>query len=190
MTAPIRSMPVPVVGELLGTVRTLQEAVDIFRTMKDRLGLTNEFIEHVGLMGKGHADKILGPTEDKKIGYQTFAFFCELMAIEFRAYVDPAALDRMEAKWEERIRPMAYYRNVTRVSRKLVERAKPYVYSEMGKLSAPARMQCLTAEHRSKIASKAAKSRWRKHRARKRATARQARAATSAPDVVCAPDQG
>jgi hypothetical protein len=66
--------------------------------------------------------------------------------------------------WEDRqrTRPLFPHSKVGRISKKLIDRAKPEIYSEMGRRSAPARMQCLTAEHRSKIARKAAKARWRK----------------------------
>src|SRR5256885_13651957 len=123
--APIPIMPET--NELVAVVRTLQDAVDVFRLMKERLALTNEFCDDAGGLAKGHTDKILGPTEERRLGYDTFALFTALTAIEFRVYVDLEAVKRMEAVWEGRKRPLYPDAKVKRISKKLIERAKPHV---------------------------------------------------------------
>ena len=163
MTAPIRSMPELMPNETIAVVRTLQDAVDVFRLMKERLGLTNEFIDDVGGLTKGHADKILGPSEDKRLGYDTFALLTALTAVEFRVHIDINAVKRMEAIWEKRERPLYPNAKVKRISKKLIERAKPHVLRDHLKAANTARNSMLSCEHRSQIARKAAKSRWRKH---------------------------
>jgi len=100
MTAPIRSMPE------LPVVRTMQDVVDVFRIMKEYWSLTNDFCDEVGGLTRGHTDKVLGPSEDKRLGYDTFALFMELSAIEFVPRLNPDALKRMEAVWEKRERPL------------------------------------------------------------------------------------
>lgn len=165
MTAPIRAMPE------LPIVRTMQDVVEVIRIMKEHWGLTNGFCDDVGGLTAGHTDKILGPTEERRIGYGTFALFMDLCAVEFVPQINMEAIKHMEAIWEARERPLYPNAKNVRISKKLVERAKPHVFSQMGKLSAPARMLCLTAEHRSKIARKAAKARWRKARSTARAAA-------------------
>jgi hypothetical protein len=168
MTAPIRSMTKSIAvtdpTELIGTVRTLQDAVEVFRMMKDRLGLTNEFIDDVGGLTKGHADKLLGRSEMKRLGYDTFALLAALTAIEFRVYVDMDAVKRMEKVWEGRARPLFPNGKPGRVSKKLIAMAKPHVLKDFAKLGLVGRMTMLTAEQRSAIARKAAKARWRKPR--------------------------
>lgn len=164
MTAPIR-IPTPLPGEIIAVVRRHQDFVEVFRLMKERLGLTNEFIDNAGGLTKGHADKILGPSSTRGPGPTTFDLFCELFAIEFRVHIDDAALKRMEQVWEGRKRPVEYSEN-SRISVKLIEKAKPHVFREMQKRSTASKMTCSTAEHRSRIARKAAKSRWKKHRNR------------------------
>ncbi len=165
MTAPIRSMPeVSNPAETIAVVRTLQDAVDVFRLMKERLGLTNEFIDDVGGLTKGHADKILGPSEEKRIGYDTFALLTALTAVEFRVHVDMDAVKRMEAVWEKRERPLYPNARIKRISKKLVERAKPLVLKDFAQLGVAARMTVLTGEQRSAIARKAARARHRKRR--------------------------
>lgn len=176
MTAPIRSMPETLMiadnGEVIAVVRTMQDAVDVFRLMKERLGLTNEFIDDVGGLTKGHADKILGPSEEKRLGYDTFALLTALTAVEFRVHIDMDAIKRMEAIWEKRERPLYPNAKVKRISKKLIERAKPHVLQDLSKVGNDARKAMLPAKHRSAIARKAAKIRWKKERAKRRAIAR------------------
>jgi len=160
MTAQIKLPPNP--AELIGTVRTLQDAVEVFRTMKDRLGLTNEFIDDVGGLTKGHADKLLGRSEQKRIGYDTFALLSELFAIEFKVYVNIDAVKRMEKVWEGRARPLFPNGKPGRVSKKLLEMAKPHVLRDFAALGGTKRAASLPARLRSKMSRKGGKSRMRK----------------------------
>lgn len=182
MTAPIRSMPETLMiadaGEIIAVVRKHQDIADVFRMMKERLGLTNEFCDDAGGLTKGHTDKILGPSESKSWGPTTFDLFCEMFAIEFRVHIDLNAAKRMEAVWEGRERPLYPNARVKRISQKLIERAKPHVLSAHLKKANTARNTMLSCEHRSQIARKAAKSRWRKKRREKRSK--------PAPSTPCA----
>lgn len=153
-------------GEVIAVVHRHSDLIDVFRMMKERLNLTNEFCDDVGGLTKGHTDKILGPTESKNIGPVTFDLFCEMFAIEFHVKIDMEAVKRMEAVWEGRERPLYPDARVKRISKKLIERAKPHVAQQMGRAGAAKKMVMLSAEHRSKIARKAARARWRKRRAK------------------------
>ena len=172
MTAPIRSMPELTPNEVIAVIRRHQDVTEVFRLMKERLGLTNEFIDNAGGLTKGHADKIFGPSESKGWGPTTFDLFCEMFAIEFRVYVDIDAMKRMADVWEGRKRPAELSEN-SRISAKLIEKAKPHILQAFAKQGSMARNAMLTGEHRSKLARKAAKSRWRKRR-------------VSAPPMPCA----
>ena len=165
MTAQIKLPPNP--AELIATVRTLQDAVEVFRTMKDRLGLTNEFIDEVGGLVKGHADKVLGRSEQKRLGYDTFALFMRLFAIEFRVHIDMAAVKDMEAVWEERKRPSFPHRKPGRVCKKLVDMARPHVIRDFSRAGGTASGALRTGSQGSEVMRKLAKARWSK-RARKR----------------------
>lgn len=160
MTAPIKLPPDPT--ELIATVRTLQDAVEVFRMMKDRLGLTNEFIDDVGGLTKGHADKILGRSELKKLGYDTFALMTRICAIEFVVRVDMQAMKEMQAVWEMRERPLFPWRKPGQVSKKLVAMATPHVLRACARAGGTKRAASLPAKLRSKIARKGGKSRMRK----------------------------
>jgi hypothetical protein len=166
MTAPIRSTPELMHGEVIAIVRRHQDFTDVFRVMKERLGLTNEFCDDVGGLTKGHTDKVLGPSESKAWGPVVFDLFCQMFAIEFHVRVDMDAVKRMEAVWEGRERPLYPNARIARISKKLIERAKPHVLKDFSSLGNAARNAMLPGEHRSKIARKAAKARWRKKRSK------------------------
>lgn len=182
MTAPIRDMAVLPADAPVAVVRQHHEVLEVFRMMKDKLGLTNEFIDDVGGLTKGNADKILGPTEAKGWGPITFDLFCELFAIEFRVYVDLSAVARMEGKWEKRLRPVESS-HTKRVSKRLLTKAKPIIVRHFGQIGGMVRAHMLSPKQRTEIASKAAKSRWKKARA----IARQARAAKSSQAAPSGP---
>jgi hypothetical protein len=165
-------------GEVVAVVRRHQDITDVFRMMKERLGLTNEFCDDVGGLTKGHTDKILGPSEAKSWGPTTFDLFCEMFAIEFHVKIDIDAAKRMQAVWEGRERPLYPNAKVKRISQKLIERAKPHVLQASGQLGGIVRGHLLSPKHRSDIARKAAKSRWRKYRRERRSKA--------APSAPCA----
>lgn len=169
-------------GEVIAVVRRHQDITEVFRMMKARLGLTNKFIDNCGMI-EGHTDKILGPSESKNWGPTTFDLFCEVFAIEFRVHIDLEAAKRMEAVWEGRERPLYPDAKVKRISKKLINLAKPHVLKDFASVGGLVRGAMLTSKHKSDIARKAAKSRWRK----RRATARQARAAISSPVSTCEP---
>lgn len=152
----------PDTTEVIAVVRTLQDAVEVFRLMKDRLGLTNEFIDECGGLTKGHSDKILGRTGEKRVGYDTFALFTELFGIEFHVYVDMEAVKRMEKIWEPRKRPLFPNGKPGRVSKKLIAMAAPHVFKACARAGGTKRAHSLPAKLRSKIARKGGKSRMRK----------------------------
>lgn len=146
-------------SDVIAIVRRHQDVTEVFRMMKERLGLTNEFCDDVGGLTKGHTDKILGPSEAKSWGPTTFDLFCEMFAIEFHVRVDLEAAKRMADVWEGRKRPLEVNANPGRMSRKLVERAKPHVLRENAKAGGAKRAASLPAKLRSKIARKGGKKR-------------------------------
>lgn len=175
MTVPLPDLPV---------VRTLQDAVDVFRIMKEHRSLTNLFCDERGGLTLGHTDKVLGPTEEKGLGYDTFALFMELTAIEFVPRVNPEALERMKSVWELRERPLYPNARVKRISKKLVERAKPLVLQELARAGGKASGAMRTGSHGAEIMRKVARLRWRGHRrkrGKRKASAGCAPTASQAP---------
>lgn len=152
---------VPDADEVIAVIRKHQDITEVFRMMKARLGLTNKFIDNCGMI-EGHTDKILGPSESKNWGPTTFDLFCEVFAIEFRVYIDLEAAKRMEAVWEGRERPLYPDAKVKRISKKLINLAKPHVLKDLGRAGGLKRAASLPAKQRSRIARKGGKSRMKK----------------------------
>lgn len=147
---------VPAPGETVAVIRTSDDMVEAMRTIKARLSLSNAFCDAIGGLTTGHTDKVLGPTRSKNLSPMLFDMFCELFAVEFHMVLNMDAVKRMEARWEGR-----ETRNVrldaNRVSKALLDRAKPHIMRASGALGAAARNAVLTAEQRSSIARKAAR---------------------------------
>lgn len=143
-------------------IRCTADLLDALHARKAELGLSNKFVDDICGLADGHTDKVLGPTRAK--GASTFMIdvFLECFAVELVMRPNPEALARMQARWEQRVADKVVATQP--VSKAIIARAKPAIFSEMGKRSAPARLLCLTVQQRSKIASKAARARWRKHK--------------------------
>lgn len=161
-----RSVPSP--DELIAVVRDYEQITDVFRLMKERLGLTNGFCDDTLGLTSGHTDKILGRSGTKRWGHTTLHAFMELFGIEFRVYVDLAAVKRMEQVWEGRERPLFKEAKVGQISQKIMAAAKPIVLSENARLGGLVTAHMRTSEQRSEFARKAAKIRWKRAKQKSR----------------------
>jgi hypothetical protein len=150
--------------EVVAVIRRHRDFVELFRLMKARLGLTNEFIDAAVGLTAGHCDKILGPSQCRNFGPAVFDAFCGLFAIEFFVRIDLEAAERMRAIWEVRKKPLCPNGKVARMSKALIERAKPFVIKANCRAANQARNAILTCEQKTAISRHAAKVRWAKHR--------------------------
>lgn len=186
MTAPIRD--VPIAGETVLVLRRHQDFAEIFRIMKERLGLTNKFLDDAGNFADGQTDKYLGPSATKNLGPETFDYFCEVLAIEFHARIDMDALKRMEAIYDAKAPRWFPNAKVGRISRKLIERAKPEIYRENARAGGKKRAANLPAKLRSQIARKAGKASGRARRQKaKRARCAEGKQTIIAQASSCTP---
>jgi hypothetical protein len=103
---PIIPEPIEAPAEQVAIIRRHRDFIDLFRLMKDRLGLTNEVIDSAVGLTSGHCDKILGPTQCRNFGPAVFDGFCTLFGLEFHVRVDLEAAERMKGKWQVRKRPL------------------------------------------------------------------------------------
>lgn len=156
-------MNVPIAGETIASVTSYPELVEAFRAVKARLGLSNKWCDDICGYADGIIDKKLGPSHSKPIDPLAFSMFCEIFAVRFIMVMDLEAAKRMEARWEGRVEGKVSVQK-TRMSKELLCRAKPLVLKEHLRAANNARNEKLTCEHRSALASKAAKKRWRKYR--------------------------
>lgn len=157
-------------GEVIAVIRTQDDLIEALRKAKDMLGLSNQWCDAVGGLTAGHTDKVIGPSRTKSLSQMTFDLFCEMFAVELHMVVNMDAVQRMAARWEGRNASNVRVES-NRVSAGLLERAKPHILMASAKHANAVRNEMLTREHRSKIARKAARARWRKKRERERSTA-------------------
>jgi hypothetical protein len=154
----------------MGTpIATRDELVEVLRARKAELGLSNAFIEQALHMTDGGCDKILGPSRTKGMSVYVMFDLVELLGGRLVFQVDPATEARMRNRWERRAEGQAHGRG--RISRALMERAKPLLFAALGKAGGINRARSLTAKQRREIARTAALSRWRLHRAAVKARA-------------------
>jgi hypothetical protein len=171
MNARIRT--IPDAGTII--IRTQDDLIEALRTAKSVRGLSNDFCDERGGMTRGHTDKVLGPTRAKSLSSGLFDTFAEMFAVQFIMVANPDAEARQKSKWEGRdssnVRTSEH-----RVSKQVMERAKPHVLKESGRIGAAVRNSMLSPEHRTEIARKAARARWKGSSLKKTKKARQKRA--------------
>lgn len=147
----------------IATIRTQDDLIEALRAAKALRGLSNEFCDERGGLTKGHVDKVLGPSRTKSLSPALFNTFAELFAVQFIMVPNPEAEARQKPKWEGRDTSNVRV-DGSRVSKSLLERAKPHVLRDHLKKANAARNAKLSCEQRSEIARKAGRARQRKRR--------------------------
>lgn len=155
---------------------------EAFRLAKTLRGMSNTRCDELANLSEGHTDKILGPTGRQGFSPLSFDAFCWMFAVKFVAVPDPDREQEMAPYWADRQRKGAYVRNIpARVSKIIIERAKPLVLREMGRLgglktasqpsaklrnqkAGKSRMRKLSKKERTALARMANGVRWRKSR--------------------------
>jgi hypothetical protein len=125
------------VNDPIAVIRCSEDLVEAFRLVKDRRKLSNDFVDGLAGLTRGHTDKVLGPTRAKNISAipvsGTLDLYLQVFAVRLVMVDDVEFAQGMEAKWEAR--NASQYRSVAnRVSKQLVERAKPLVMRDLGRL--------------------------------------------------------
>lgn len=147
----------------LATIRTQDDLIEALRVAKNMRGLSNDFCDQRAGLTRGHTDKVLGPTRAKSLSPMVFDLLAEILAVEFIMVPNPEAEARMKPRWEDRdtsnVRTGEH-----RVSKHVIERAKPHVLREHLKKANAARNSQLSCEQRSEIARKGGRARQRNRR--------------------------
>jgi hypothetical protein len=159
-----------------GTVaRDYVELVDLLRERKAELGLSDAFVEEQCLMGAGSYTKYLGRAPIKNLTGSKLGDILAVLGCRLRLEPDPDQEERMRARWERRDAGKVHAPR-RRVSKALMEVARPLVLEAMARAGGEARARKLTGTQRSEAARTAALARWRLHRAvvKARAAARSA----------------
>ena len=118
----------------LATVVDYETMVEAFRAAKDLRGLSNAHCDELANLAAGHTDAILGPTGRKNFGPLSFNAFCWAFAVKFVMVIDPDREKEMAEYWADRQRECSHVRATSsRVSKMIIERAKPHILSAMGR---------------------------------------------------------
>jgi hypothetical protein len=153
----------------LATVTNYESMVEAFRAAKDLRGLSNAHCDELANLAAGHTDAILGPTGRKNFGPLSFNAFCWAFAVKFVMVIDPEREKEMAEYWADRQRECSHVRlSASRISRILIERAKPAIYKAQMAAARNARNLKLSPEERSAIARKAGRASQKKWRQRRR----------------------
>jgi hypothetical protein len=157
-------------GGAAGTVvKSRDDLVEVLRSRKDELGLSNSYIEAALHMAEHGCDKILGPSQVKGLSWPVAFDLAELLGGKLVFQVDSAIEARMRERWEKRDNGKVH--PPKRVSKTILARAAPLLFAALGRAGGTKRARCMPAKQRQEIARKAALSRWRIHRAAVKARA-------------------
>jgi hypothetical protein len=108
--------------------RNYSELVDALARVKNFLQLSNETVEAVGGLVKGHCDKLLGPSRSKKIGPQSLDLLLGALAIELVVRPNPDAAAKVASRWEKRNTKQVRHT----VSQAMIDRVRPIILAELG----------------------------------------------------------
>jgi hypothetical protein len=106
-------------------VRDYQSLAVGLRAVQDFRNISNENLEALAGLARGHVDKCLGPSRHKTIGRAILGLLLESLGVELVLRPSEAA-KRLAHRWEQRDEKQI------RVSRSLIERCRPYILAELG----------------------------------------------------------
>lgn len=154
------------------TVADYGGLVDALRALKAHIGLSNALVDELCGWTAGHCDKLLGPSSVRAFSPKTFNDLVWVLCARVTVTLDLDRLNEMAQHYEQRC-PAHTRERPNRISRKIIETAKPIIFLENARIGGRRRAECLPAKHRSQIASKAARARWRRARQEKRNAVRE-----------------
>jgi hypothetical protein len=136
------------------------DIADALRALQDFRGLSNEELEHLAGLARGHVDKCLGPSRQKSIGKATLNYLLSALGGQLVLMRDLRQEQRMQRRWNGRngkqIRVVAHG-----MSRAQIAQAKIIIFKQIADRLSLHR-QNIAAVKRSAIARKAAKARWKR----------------------------
>jgi hypothetical protein len=153
----------------LRAIRNRDDLVEVLRARKTELGLSNAFVEAQLQMTDGGCDKVLGPTQAMGFSIAVMFDMVELFGGRLVFEVDAETEARMRDRWERR--EERNVREPRRVSKAILERARPFVLAQSAKHANTVRNAVLSRERRSEIARAAALAMHRRRRAALKARA-------------------
>ena len=119
---------------IFADIRTVGDLIDALRAAKTMRNVSNRWCDEIGDLADGQTDKVLGPSGAKGLSSFLFGMYHRLFAVRLVMVIDPDMERIMRPKWEGR--DVKQVRVETgRISKKLVERARPFVFEELKELA-------------------------------------------------------
>jgi hypothetical protein len=122
---------------LVEPVRSWEDLVDRIGDWREARGLAYSTVDALAGLASGHSSFILGPSRTKGLSPMTFDLFTQILGVQFLLVEDPAAVAKIEHRWEPRTE--THVRTSGRVSRKILDRARPVILKELIDAAAAAR---------------------------------------------------
>jgi hypothetical protein len=144
----------------------VHEHIDIadgLRALQNFRGISNEELEHLTGLTRGHVDKMLGPSRTKAIGKSSLGWILRALGGQFVLMRDLQQEAIMRARWQGRNSSQVRV-NAHPLSIVVLRRAVPVIFANYSRKGALARLAKIPAEKRSKIARRAAKARWHRNK--------------------------
>jgi len=137
------------------------ELVDAFQAHRQKIGLSNEAIEHLVPLSAGHCDKVLGPSRERGLSGVTLDGMLSVMGLKLLVAIDPAGVARMAPRWANMgHRDVKQVRaSTSRISRALA-RTRSRVLSEAARHAAGLRWKGVSSELRSRLMREVSLARW------------------------------
>jgi hypothetical protein len=107
----------------IGTFTDYDSFVELLRARKAELGLSNDVMDDLAGLARGHSDKLVGPSQTKGIGPVTFGLVLDVLGLSGTLYVDPAKAAKLEERWRRDQRMESRARNNKPVNPTMVRRA-------------------------------------------------------------------
>lgn len=164
MTAVIASTARP-----LAIIRSYAELHAALRQRADQLNVSRLVLDEVSGLPGGYCSKLLSPNRTKKLGALSMQLLLGALGVKLAVLEDAEQLARIRPKLVQRgaVPGTLHWRqkraaadDAKRVSRSAEARALKNALRRNGRKGARARMEKLSPEQRSQIASGAARARW------------------------------
>jgi hypothetical protein len=148
---------------IIATIRTQDDLVEAMRAAKEMRNLSFKTLDDLGGFTQGHMERVIGPRREKGMSTIVFQTMLSMLAVKLVMVPDPEQEAQMLERWEGRNASNVRLEK-GRVSKSLLERAKPHVLKDLARAAGKASGAMRTGSHGSEIMRKVAKRGWRKRR--------------------------
>jgi hypothetical protein len=108
---------------------SFDELIDALGEMRVKRKLSYANLDELVGLTRGHSEKILGPARVRGLSPVIFDALLPALGIRLAVIEDPEAIAAMARRWEPR--DESNVRNSQRISRRLLDRARPFVLQEL-----------------------------------------------------------